>query len=274
MPPATIRQPFGLIEIGQFELLGLMISLEKLTVKKSTVVIAIAAILIIFAGVVGWPKFSLWFAKHQAWEKYSKMSSEDTAGLSTVLSPDVKKIHPLAADGERITYTVDGYLFSVPKKEYRRVKDRKERFENDKVILGCLGVLPLTASFPKIKEPKAETVEAYFSRTDPYQILVDAFNATPEGIHHQPTHDALQKHLLLLLLKTVLLPVGADKLFLQFETDRHKGILAGDTTMRGIFVNIYLPETKEFANLVILTKTGARMDDVYRCLAQLEIRKE
>jgi hypothetical protein len=155
-----------------------------------------------------------------------------------------------------------------------------QRFETDKVIVGCLGVLPLTKWFRDAatsKEAATGSYEKYceyFKSTDPFQILVDAFNATPDGIQAQETIDSLQRHLTLLLFKSKLQPIGSDKLWMRFETARYKGIIAGDTSLGRILVTLYLPGTEDSADLVVFPKSGAKMDDVYQTIAEWSVDKE
>ena len=238
---------------------------------RAGILIAVFAGLLVLVGVVSWPDFRLWNARRQAMEKYEQMPASDRAALSVVLGPYVKRIVSPAREADQVSCTVEGYRFSLPAGEYRRLADAKGRFESDKLTLACLGPCRLTPESQPAKQAAGDGVKAYFDRADPYDVLVAALNATPGGIRRQDSHEGLRKHLLLLLLKAELLPEGADRLFLRFQTDRRKGILAGDTTLKRICVNVYLPETGQFANLAIFPKDAADMEDVYRCLGQLRI---
>ena len=219
----------------------------------------------------------LWVAKRQAIKKYDAMSAEDKETLNIVLSPDIVTIAPVEPERERAGCALDGYRLSLPADEYKPVEGVQKRFENDKVVVGYLGVCALVPDMRKekvTKEPTGESVAAWFTRTEPYQILTDAYNATPKDIRYQNSFDALQKCLLLLLLKTIVQPIGSERLWTRFEANGRKGFLAGDTTCRGIGVELYLAESRLFANVVILPKPWAKMADVYHTIGQIRIEKE
>ena len=72
-----------------------------------------------------------------------------------------------------------------------------------------LGAGPLTSEFQKLPSDGPDLAD-YFTKTDPYQIVVDAFNARPDDTSKQKTQVALEKRLLLVLLKATLAPVGTD----------------------------------------------------------------
>ena len=52
------------------------------------------------------------------------------------------------------------------------------------------------------------------------------------------------------------------------------GFLAGDEMCKAVIATIYLPRTKQFAELAIEPHDGATMDDVYNCLAALDIQRD
>jgi hypothetical protein len=76
-----------------------------------------------------------------------------------------------------------------------------------------------------------------------------------------------------LLIKAQLMPIGADKHWERIDTRKREGIIAGDTTMRGILVTLYLPEGREFADILIRPKDAANMADVYSAVAKLDVTK-
>jgi hypothetical protein len=122
--------------------------------------------------------------------------------------------------------------------------------------------------------PANAEVARYFRETDPYQILVDAFSVTPAGLEAAGSHAELQKHLYLMVLKSALETIGSDKRWERFEVGGQKGILSGDTKSTCVIVDIYCPQTRQFAALALFPHDGATMDDVYECLAQIRIERD
>lgn len=236
--------------------------------------ISIMPVVVTAMAVVVWLAWSpvlLWFAKQDALKKCANMQDQDVDALNTVLSSKVKFIRPGDFEGHRVTSEIDGYQFSLPSPEYKTLPGNYIDFGSDKLTVRCLGVLSLTGEFAKAGAGNTP-VNQYFEKKDPFLILVDSFNARPKDIQTQETFEDLNKHLILLLLKAVLMPIGSETLWERIDTGKREGIIAGDTSMRSIYVTLYLPQSKEFASLVIFPKDGVQMDDVYRAIAELDIQ--
>jgi hypothetical protein len=242
--------------------------------KKRFTVIGLVLLSVLAASAwLAWSPAMLWLAKRDAATKYADMQDAET--LNVALAPNVRQINDMAGAGEqeRIAAVVDGYRFSFPAAKYQRLPGQYVDFDSGKLTVRCLGVLDLTGEFAKAATDDS-AVGQYLAKTDSFQILVDAFNARPKDIEQQASIEALNKHLALLLIKTVLMPIGADKHWERFDTDKHPGIIAGDTSMRGIMVTVYLPEQRKFADILIRPKDGATMADVYAAIAELEVSQD
>lgn len=241
--------------------------------RKETVVAVLCAAIALLI-VFGAPWVSLWWSKQEAWRRFSNLSAGAKAALSCTLAPGVKTIASVPKEGKSVTCTAGGYSFSLPAEEYRRADDANNAFDSDKLQVRLLSISSRTQELNEEVRPTRESVRTWYRQTDPYEILVASYSATPAGVRTQTTRAGFQKHQLLLLLKSVRPLIGSEKLFTRFQTDTRKGILAGDLTSEMVLVLIYLPETKEFAELVITGKARCTMEDVTRCIGQAKIRKE
>jgi hypothetical protein len=243
---------------------------------KIKVALLLAGAAAILAVLYAWPGVSLWYAKAQAMRELSKVSNNDRAAIHCVLAPQVKQVPTIESAGERVGCAADGWRFSLPADEFRRSEDpnRPHVLEGGRVAVHVFGASIKTPQFRQAYAPTNDEVQCYYEQTDPYEILCDAFTATPAQVEAARTHAELQKTLYLLLLRSILQPVGSDKQWLRLEIGGRRAILAGDATCKIIPVSIYLPQTRQFADIGIAPKNGATLDDVYRCLGQLRIERQ
>ncbi|MFW6153652.1 MAG: hypothetical protein ACOC95_00360 [Planctomycetota bacterium] len=238
--------------------------------KRAVIAVVTLGIVLVVLVLVAWPSMALWRAKRQAMAQYA--GSQDYALLNTVPADEVRHLEADPSEGERVSTTLESYRYSLPADAYILLPQKSTYvdFESDVLKVRILGTGPLTSEFRK--RPMAPTeVTDYFTKTDPWQIVVDAFNARPDDISRQKTQAALDKHRLLLLLKATLAPIGMDTHWENVDTGRYRGNVAGDTSLGGITVMLYLPETQDFANIVLFPTDGATMTDVYDALANLRI---
>ena len=233
---------------------------------------AIAVVLLLLLVIWVFPQLSLWLAKRSALATFSEQSQKELG--ATVLSPQVKIIPPATAEAQVVWQDADGYRFSLPASRYKLIPSGDGKmFAADKLSARCFGAAPCNIIFSK-SSPDSESYNTLFGNENPYDVLVDTFNATPAGIQAQPDKRSLSRHLRLLFYKAQLAQVGCDKLWMKFETGKYKGIITGDTSCKAILVTLYLPDTKEFADLAIFPGKGATMDDVWRTLSELQVEKK
>ena len=232
----------------------------------------------VLAAVVclAWQPVHLWFAKNYAAKKYANMDMQDAELFNAVLASGIRRIQAEVSGDtsgqERLAPVVDGYRFSFPAEKYKQLTGDYVDFDSEKLTIRCLGVLPLTEGFAQAATDDSPTGQ-YLAKTDPFLILVDVYNARPKDIERQSNFDDLNKHLTLLLIKSVMVPHGADKHWERIDTGRREGIIVGDTSTQYIIVDLYLPEIREFAHIVIWPKNTATMPDVYSAIAELELSK-
>ncbi|NLF30004.1 MAG: hypothetical protein GX591_03855 [Planctomycetes bacterium] len=242
---------------------------EALTKRPVVVAVALAVALAVLAWLA-WPSVRFRHARRKAMARYAAM--QDCEMLNRVPAAEVRRLASKPSEGERAAAAVEGYLCSLPADAYALLPREGNHvdFESDVLKVRILGAGPLTGEFRKLPVG-ASALTDYFAKTDPYQIVVDAFNARPEDICRQKTQAALDKHLLLLLLKATLAPVGLDTHWEHIDTPRFRGIIAGDTSRGGIIVTLYLPTTQDFVDLILFPADGATMADVYDALSDLYI---
>ncbi len=258
----------------------------NLASKRRRNIFIIVCVGIAIAVQLSWSPACLWFAKHQVLKNYEHIPTEDLALLNNcVLSAQTKIIPPVEYAPDRISCELDGYHFSFPAAKYTHVETTSKRYAADKMYatekLGvwCIGISPFVSEFTKPFKGKIasnEGIGGYFRSTDPYQILVDTFNATPKAVDDQKTISNLEKHVVLLTLKTALLKIGSDQLLMKFESDKGKGIISGDVSIGHSSVLLYLPETRDIVEFEMYRKRGApkpQMEDVYQAIAELRVDK-
>jgi hypothetical protein len=248
------------------------------TWQFKAVLIGAGAAACVAAGLA-WPKVSFWLAKRQAVQSIGSIAAADQTVMRCVLAAEVKVIPPATPAGKVIHWTGDGYRIALPAEEFRRPDDGNSGdlakvFVGRKVTVRVQGVGPKTASFAAGMAPTSQEVARFFRETDPYEIVVSAFNATPADVLDATDSASLQKGLYLLLMKSVLQTIGSQKLWQRIECGGCKGILSGDTSCIAVVVDLYCPRTKEFATLTIKPGEGASMDDVYRCIGQIRIERD
>jgi hypothetical protein len=237
--------------------------------KTSERVVVIAAICVgILVICVAWSPVSLGLAKRKLANTYADMEERDT--LNIALAPRIRELHAGLSGQSLISSEYGGYRFSMPASQYWDASDRRPAFESDHLTVVCLGVGPLGDIFAEVSV-EDEATRRYFAETDPFQIMVDAYNACPNQVADQESFEDLRKLAALLVLKTMLTPVGTEALWERLESQGRQAIIAGDITTDAILVTIYLPETRETAEILINVEPAATMADVYRAIADLEI---
>ncbi len=244
--------------------------------RKFKVFLLTAGAIVIAAAAVLWPRVVFWHSKQQAFNNLSRLDTAQRSAWRAKLAPDVRHI-PVAGDqGEAIAVRLNGWVFTLPKDRYRPSADANgtRLLEAGKLAVKFDSVRSMTPDFAANISPTNKEVIKYFREVDPYQILLDAFNSTPRDIENSSTPAELQKSLYLLLVRTALQPSGADRLWQRIEVRGRAGFLSGDETCKAIVASIYLPQTKQFAELVIKPREGAAMDDIYNCLADLDIQRD
>lgn len=235
----------------------------------------IGLILLALAVGLSWSPACLWYAKRQAMQKFAHNS--DTQILNIALAPEVRQIKPVEMTDElRVSVDKQGYRWQLPAAQFQAIINEDHwKFDSPKMTVFCSGTMDLKGML--IKAPKGNTTfDQYIAQINPYQMLVDIFNSRPMDIPQQASMGDLQKHLYLLLIKSELMSMGSDKNWEQIDTGHFKGIIAGNTSSRGVFVDLYLPDKKVFAHMFISPKPGVTpavtMEEIYQVLAEIQIQ--
>ena len=243
--------------------------------RKFKVFLLTAGAIVIGATAVLWPHVAFWVSKQRAYNNLARLDTSQRIGWQATLATDVRHI-PIAGPGESIAVRVNGWVFTLSKDRYHPSADANETnlLEADNLAVRFDGVRSKSPEFRGEYSPTNKGVVKYFREVDPYQLLLDAFNSTPRDIEAASTPEELQKALYLLLVRTALQPAGAERLWQRIEVRGRAGFLSGDETCKAVIATIYLPQTRQFAELAIEPRNGATMDDVYNCLATLDIQRD
>ncbi len=245
------------------------------TWKFKAVLVTIGLVLIAAATLV-WPRVSFWHRKQQAFEKLGGLDASKRIGMLAKLSAETRYIPTVENQGEAVTVRLGGWVFSLPAARYRFDGDPNDnlRLKADYLDVVVDGVRSKKPDFRAHMAPSNPQVVKYFREVDPYRMLLDAYNSTPQNIQAATTPAELQKSLYLLLLRTALQPNGAEKLWQRLEVRSRRGFLSGDANSASVIAAIYLPQTKQFAEIALEPHDVATMDDIYNCLGELDIHRD
>ncbi len=244
--------------------------------RKFKVLLLTAGAIVIAITAVLWPRVAFWNSKQQAFSTLMRLDASQRMGWQAKLAPDVRHIPPAGDQGESITVRMNGWVFKLPKDRYFPADDANQTnlLEAENLAVKFDGVRSNSPDFAAGLSPSNEEVVKYFRQIDPYQMLMDAYDTTPKDIEDAQTPEDLQKALYLLLIRTALQTSGAEKLWQRIEVRGRPGFLSGDETCKSVIASIYLPQTKQFAELAIEPREGATMDDIYNCLGELDIQPD
>jgi len=233
-------------------------------------------IVLIAATAVLWPRLSFWHRKQQAFEKLGGLDVSTRNRMLAKLSEETRCIPTAEDNGKVVTVRLGGWVFSLPEGRYRFGDDPSDnrRLGADKLNVVFDGVRSKKPDFRAHMAPSNPLVIKYFREVDPYRMLLDAYNSTARDIQAATTPAELQKSLYLLLLRTALQPNGADKLWQKLEVRGRRGFLSGDANSTNVIAAIYLPQTRQFAELALEPHDGATMDDIYKCLGEIDIQRD
>jgi hypothetical protein len=233
-------------------------------------------IVLIAATAVLWPRLSFWQRKQQAFEKLDGLDIATRNRMLAKLSAETRHIPTIDNQGKAVTVRLGGWTFSLPAARYRFGEDANDslRLAADKLNVVFDGVRSKKPDFSAHMAPSNPEVIKYFREVDPYRMLLDAYNSTPKDIQAATTSAELQKSLYLLLLRTALQPNGAEKLWQRLDVRGRRSFLSGDANSTNVIASIYLPQTRQFAEIALEPHDGATMDDIYNCLGELDIQRD
>jgi len=243
---------------------------------KFKAVLSAVGIILIVATAVLWPRLAFWYSKRQVFKNLGGLDASQRTAMRARLSAEIRSIPAIENRGEAVTVGLGGWAFSLPAARYRFGEDANQnmRLEADKLDVVFDGVRSKTPDFRAEIAPSNPRVVKYFREVDPCRMLLDAYTCTPGDIENAATPAELQKALYLLLLRTALQTNGAEKLWQRIEVRGRAGFLSGDANSANVIATIYLPQTRQFAELALEPRDGATMDDIYTCLGELAIHRD
>lgn len=263
--------------------------------KKYILFIALSLLCI---GVGAWAVTygPLWYAKRQAMSTYAGYHN---AGLLEVIPvPEVRQLRPATPEGSpRITRVIGQYQFSLPAAHFTLEANGREGFDSPNMLVQRMGGAIMMIDFAGHARSASATnatytanpghqddsynafvsskydpaIIRYFTQTDPFEILMAVYNARPMGAGDATTLEELNKHFLLILFKTMLMPERANHHWEQFDNGSLRGFIVGDTSDVILNVIVYLPDHRQFFEILLRPKPSSTMDDVYATLAELQI---
>jgi len=222
---------------------------------------------IVAAAAIFWPRIAFTYGKQSVLNELG----DPSASTNACLAPGVRQIPAGETSPETVTVDLPGWSFSLPKDGYK-VADGSAEFVGEKLWVKVDGVRDKRPIFKPGFAPSNSQVRKYLRDTDPYRLLEEAYSSTQADVEKAQTQVELQKVLYLRLLRAALQTHGAEKLWQRIEVRGRKGFLSGDESSKILVATIYLADTKEFAEIVILPRPGATMEDIYRCLSLLNIQ--
>jgi hypothetical protein len=225
--------------------------------------IALVLAVIAMAVFLLWPMITLELAKVKA---LSEFSTEDNRVLNCVPSSSVLSIpHREPASGY-LSVQPHGCEVGLPISEFQRDPAHPILLTNSVWLVACFGTLDNT---------NYTELEHGTGRTNVFDFISSANQATVTGISEQRSMAQLRQYLSLLLYKATTAPVGFDRLWLRFDRGDFIGFISGDMSKSDrVAVEIYLKQNDEFLTLLIRRQKGhaGDMSDVYHILSELMVR--
>ncbi|MCD6303909.1 MAG: hypothetical protein J7M21_02985 [Planctomycetes bacterium] len=238
--------------------------------KVKAVLVAVGVI-VIAAGLLVWPKVSFWYARRQVLASLERLDPNSRAFLNFTLAAE-EKVLPQAPPGPvRVSRAVGKWLYSLPADRWHLAAEpnRPNVMAGPKLRVCPIGAWDINLEFKPRFAPSRESVRNWLRSSDPYELLTEAYRTTPGDVEAAADLEQLQRKLYLLLLRSILQPVGSNKLWMRFRSGARRGFVAGDTTCRGILASFYLPRTRQFAEVLIIPAADANMADVWQCLTEV-----
>ncbi len=229
--------------------------------KKSYTITFVSAGIIIAAFAL-WPMLMLELAKLNAIRKFS---SKDGRVLNCVPSSSVVTIPHREPSSGYLFANPPGCEVGLPTSEFQQNPAKPVVFTNSDWLVACFGTLDRT---------NYATFEHETGRTNVFEFISSAYQATVTGISDQRSMAKLRQYLTLLLYKATTAPLGFDQLWLRFDRGDFSGFISGDISNSArVVVEIYLKQSDEFLTLLIKRAGhGGDMSDVYHILSQLRVR--
>ncbi len=214
------------------------------------------------AAFVLWPLLTLEVAKLKAIRRFS---ANDGRVLNCVPSSSVVSVPHHEPTSAYLFAQPPGCSVGLPNPEFQQDPVHPVVFTNSDWLVACFGTLDKT---------NYTTLERETGRTNVFDFISSAYQATVTGISRQWSMTQLHRYLALLLYKATTAPAGFDRQWLRFDRGDLRGFISGDMSKSDrVAVEIYLKQKDEFLTLLIKRNGHAGdMSDVYHILSELRVR--
>jgi hypothetical protein len=111
------------------------------------------------------------------------------------------------------------------------------------------------------------------NETNLYSFFSDVLNTTEHAIAVQPDIDSLQRHLVFLTAKEMLVPASGESSMIEFKREDLKGFIFGEPTKtRFVYVYIFIEKAQRFVVLGIIKEKPIQMSDIEELISVLRVR--
>jgi hypothetical protein len=117
------------------------------------------------------------------------------------------------------------------------------------------------------------------TNSDLYGFFQTVLNATEHAIPQRPDMDSLQRHLVFLTAKDMLVPVGGEVSMIEFKREDLKGFIFGEPTKtKSVYVSVFVEKAQRFIDLGIIREKGVtkekpiQMSDIEELISVIKVR--
>lgn len=191
------------------------------------------------------------------------------AYLNYVPSRPPKIIRARATSTNLVYVKMDGWTFGLPADHFS-ADSRTNRPFSQELYTSKFKLLFMEWVSAEDFEPVM--TNALVLQTNFYAFISSAFDATARDIDRQTNIDLLMKHVILLKTKAMIVPPGADSLFVEYGRGDFKGFISGDPARsKFIYVDVYIEQLRRFVSLGIIRKSQIQMSDIEDLIASLVV---
>ncbi len=238
--------------------------------------IAVVGIAAIAAALLLGPRIILWRARANAREQIAALDERGRRALAATPEADILALPAPNQPEDVHTCRRPAFRYTLPRGMFRRLPEEPNRpdqpaFATERLRLMLLGEVAMSPKFRPEYRPTHDDLARWLREADPYDLLSAAFAATPEDVEAAEDGKAIQKALYLLMIKSLLMPRSAEDRWQRIEGGGRRGFLAGDANSEVLIADFYLPETRQFAGVVVHPGPEADMADIAGALGAIRI---
>jgi hypothetical protein len=175
---------------------------------------------------------------------------------------------PRATDytNELLVYT-DGQILAFPTDRFSH--DSKPKRRNVYVHHSRYRILML----PGTGKDTWGSIMQDLNHTDLYRFFQTVLSTTEHAITEEPDMDSLEKHMLFLTAKKMMVPGNGEFSMIEFKREDLKGFIFGDPAKTDhLYVSIFVEKAQRFVELGIIQEKPLQMSDVDELISVLKIR--